>query len=271
MSRKKIRKDKKMYQYPKSVFITGASSGIGKELAFAYAAPDITLFLCGRNLDRLTQTATSCRNKGATVYLYQFDVRDAEATEKAVKESAKICPIDLLIANAGVSAGVLGMDETPVSTRTIFETNIFGVINTVLPTIEVMKRQHQGHIAIISSLSGYRGMSGCPAYSSSKACVKAWGEALWGSLKPYNINVMVICPGFIETPLTDKNQFKMPFLMKAPKAAQIIKKRLYHRPPLIAFPRIMGFGAWLGSILPARIILPILGRLPQKENNLNTK
>jgi len=260
-----------MCKQPKSVFITGASSGIGKELALAYANPDMTLFLCGRNIDRLNQTAAACRNKGATVYLHQFDVRDAEAAQNAIQESVKICPIDLLIANAGVSAGVLGMDETPVSTRTIFETNIFGVINTVLPAIEAMKAQHQGHIAIVSSLSGYRGMSSCPAYSSSKSCVKAWGEALWGSLKPHNINVTVICPGFIETPLTDKNQFKMPFLMKAPKAAQIIKKRLKRRPPIIAFPWIMAFGAWFGSILPARIILPILGRLPKKESSAEMK
>lgn len=249
----------------KSVFITGASSGIGKALAMAYAAQGITLFLCGRNENRLNNTAELCRQRGATVYLYRFDVRDAAAAEQAVRQAFDVCPIDLLIANAGVSAGVLGQDETPVSTRTIFETNIFGVLNTVLPAAELMKQVQAGHIAIVSSLSGYRGMSSCPAYSSSKACVKAWGEALWGSLKPYHVDVTVICPGFIETPLTDKNQFRMPFLMKADKAAQIIKRRLAKRPPIIAFPWIMAFGARLGAILPARIILPILGRMPKKE------
>jgi len=254
-----------MCKTPQSVFITGASSGIGKELALAYAGQDMTLFLCGRNEQRLEQTAALCRQKGAHVFLYLFDVRNAEDAEKAVREAAALRPIDLLIANAGVSAGVLGQDETPVSTRTIFETNIFGVLNTVMPAIEVMKSVGHGHIAIISSLSGYRGMASCPAYSASKSCVKAWGEALWGSLKRTGINVTVVCPGFIETPLTDKNQFKMPFLMKAPKAAQIIKRRLTRRPPIIAFPWMMAFGAWLGGVLPARLILPILGRLPKKE------
>ena len=108
-------------------------------------------------------------------------------------------------------------------------------------------------------------MSSCPAYSASKACVKAWGEALRGFLKPHNIDVTVVCPGFIETPLTDKNRFHMPFLMQAPRAAAIIKNRLKSRPPIVAFPFIMAFGAWLGSFLPARLILPILGRLPKKE------
>ena len=254
-----------MFSEPKSIFITGASSGIGKELALAYAESGKVLSLCGRNEQRLNETAELCRAKGAEVYTYLFDVRDSETAEKAVSEANAVCPIDLLIANAGVSAGVLGMDETPVSTRAIFETNIFGVVNTVLPVAEIMKENKAGHIVIISSLSGYRGMASCPAYSASKSCVKAWGEALWGSLKPYGIQVTVVCPGFIETPLTDKNQFKMPFLMKAPKAAALMKKRIQKRPPIIAFPWIMAFGAWLGGWLPARLILPILGRLPKKE------
>ena len=254
-----------MFSEPKSVFITGASSGIGKELALAYAEAGKVLSLCGRNEQRLNETAELCRAKGAEVYTYLFDVRDREAAEQAVSEANAVYPIDLLIANAGVSAGVLGMDETPVSTRSIFETNIFGVVNTVLPAAEFMKEKKAGHIVIISSLSGYRGMASCPAYSASKSCVKAWGEALWGTLKPYGIQVTVVCPGFIETPLTDKNQFKMPFLMKAPKAAALMKKRIQKRPPIIAFPWIMAFGAWLGGWLPARLILPILGRLPKKE------
>lgn len=253
------------YPTPKSVFITGASSGIGRELALAYAAPNTTLFLCGRNKDRLARVVAACTQQGARVYPYLFDVRDADQTLVAVRAANAICPIDLMIANAGVSAGVLGLDETPVSTRAIFDTNIFGVVNTVLPAIEFMKKNGSGHIAVVSSLSGFRGMAGCPAYSASKACVKAWGEALWGMLKPHNIQVTVICPGFIETPLTDKNRFKMPFLMKADKAARILKKRLEKRPPIIAFPWLMALGARLGAILPARIILPILGRLPKKE------
>ena len=250
---------------PTSIFITGASSGIGRALALQYADEGRTLFLCGRNKERLDGVAELCRQKKADVHTFLFDVRHQEETEQAVKQADSIKPIDLLIANAGVSAGVLGMDETPVSSRAIFETNIFGVINTVLPMAELMKGRKKGQIAIIRSLSGYRGMSSCPAYSASKACVKAWGEALWGTLKPYGIYVTTICPGFIETPLTDKNQFKMPFLMKVEKAAHIIVKRLQKHPPIIAFPWMMAFGAWVGGMLPARIILPILGKLPKKE------
>ena len=250
---------------PTNILITGASSGIGRALAIKYADEKRTLFLCGRNKERLEQVANLCRQKKSIVYTFLFDVRDEKATTEAVLSADQIAPIELLVANAGVSAGVLGMDETPVSSRAIFETNIFGVINTVLPVAEKMKSRKKGQIAIISSLSGYRGMASCPAYSASKACVKAWGEALWGTLKSYGIYVTTVCPGFIETPLTDKNHFKMPFLMKVEKAADIIVRRLEKHPPLMAFPWIMAFGAWVGGILPARLILPILGRLPKKE------
>lgn len=253
------------YLKPTSVFITGASSGIGHALALAYAEPGISLFLCGRNRVRLEHTADRCRGQGADVHTFLFDVTDESAVALAIEQADTIRPLDLVIANAGVSAGVLGMDETPVSHRTILQTNIFGVLNTVMPAVDVMKQRHRGQIAIMSSLSGFRGMASCPAYSASKACVRAWGEAMRGFLKPYGIAVSVICPGFIETPLTDKNRFKMPFLMPADRAASIIRRRLRRAPILIAFPWIMAFGARLAGILPGWLILPILGRLPKKE------
>ena len=207
-----------------ALFITGASSGIGREIAYAYAEQGITLFLCGRNEQRLNETAEKCRTLGADVYTYLFDVTDKDSAEKAVQQADSICPLDLVIANAGVSAGVLGMDETPVSTRSIFETNIFGVINTILPASELMKTRKQGHLVIISSLSGYRGMASCPAYSASKSCVKAWGEAMRLSLKEKHIKVSVVCPGFVRSRITDKNNCPMPFFMEAPDAAEIIAK-----------------------------------------------
>ncbi len=251
--------------YPRSIFITGASSGIGRALAKSYAAPGVTLFLCGRNADRLQISADACRKQGAEVYTYLFDVTNAAASERTIKKAWEIKPFDLVIANAGVSAGVLGGTESAARSRTIFETNVFGVVNTVLPTIDLMKARHSGQIAIISSMAAYRGMASCPAYSASKACVKAWGEALYGVLKPEGVDVTVVCPGFVETPLTDKNKFYMPFLMSAPKAAEIIKKKLIKRPAVVAFPGMMAFSAWFGSFLPSKIALPIFGLLPKKE------
>lgn len=250
---------------PRSVLITGASSGVGKALALAYAQEGVTLFLCGRNVERLEESVSLCRAKGAAASFYSFDVQDARETEMALQAAHKIAPLDLVIANAGVASGVLGAKETTQSTRTIFQTNVLGVMNTVLPAIELFKQKGAGQIALISSLAGYRGMASCPAYSASKACVKAWGEGLRGLLAPDRIAVSVICPGFIETPLTDVNRFKMPFLMQPDKAAAAIKKRLEKNPAIIAFPWQMAFSAWFGSILPAALAQPLMRRLPQKE------
>lgn len=250
---------------PKSVFITGASSGLGAHLAIEYADSKRTLHLAGRNKERLTETANACRKKGSKVFLYVFDVTDEKTTTKAIQTAFKRTPLDLVIANAGVSAGVIGMPENSDATRKIMTTNIFGMLNTVLPALELMRKRHKGHIALIASLAAYRGMASCPAYSASKSAVKAFGEALYGQQRPKNVHITTICPGFIETPLTDKNRFYMPFLMKADRAAKIIHRRLNHAPALIGFPKIMVFGAWLGSCLPSWIALPIFALLPKKE------
>ncbi len=250
---------------PKSIFITGASSGLGAHLALEYAADRRTLHLSGRNEERLNKVAAECLEKGAKVFTYLFDTTDETAAKEALEKADARAPIDLLIANAGVSAGVIGDHETGEATRRIMNTNIFGTLNMILPALELMKKRKKGHIALIASLAGYRGMASCPAYSASKSAVKALGEALYGQQKPNGICITTVCPGFIETPLTDKNRFKMPFLMKPTKAARIIHKHLNKRPATIGFPAIMVFAAWFGSCLPAWIALPIFARFPKKE------
>ena len=249
----------------KTIFITGASSGIGASLAQLYANETTALFLCGRNAERLEKTAQLCRDKGAFVKVFAFDINDAQATMDAVKQANSIYKIDLVIANAGISSGILGIDEDMEATRMIMQTNIFGVMNTVLPAIKVMRQNGGGQIALMSSMAGYRGLRNCPAYSASKNCVKAWGEALRGFLEKDKIKVSVICPGFIKTPLTDANGFFMPFLMQPEKASKIIQKGLIKNKPIIAFPSIMVFLVWFGSILPSCLFHGILKLLPQKE------
>lgn len=247
-----------------SIFITGASSGLGKALAITYAAPKATLFICGRNAKRLQETSDLCRAKGAKVYTFLFDVTNAEEAAIAIQKAYSIQKIDLLIANAGISGGILGEAENTLETRLVFETNVNGVMNTVLPALELMRPRKRGQIAIVSSIAGYRGLPSAPAYSASKCAVKAWGEALRGWLSKDKIKVNVICPGFIRTPLTAVNRFPMPFLMSPEKAAKKIKKGLEKNKAIVAFPWPMVFGAYLMSALPSCLALPILKRLPRK-------
>ncbi len=247
-----------------SIFITGASSGLGRALAVAYAGEGVVLFLCGRNKERLYETAAKCKEKGAVVYTYLFDVTDAFAVQETIMNADSVHPLDLVIANAGISGGVLGEAEDSVQTRHVFNTNINGVINTVLPALDRMRKRGSGQIGIIASIAGYRGLPSAPAYSASKACVKAWGEALRGWLHHEGIRVNVICPGFVKTPLTDVNRFPMPFLMSPEKAAQIIQKGLSKNKAVIAFPWPMALAGWFLSAMPSVLIHPILRHMPKK-------
>src|SRR5690606_18853811 len=137
---------------PRHILITGASSGIGASLAQAYAAPGIRLSLGGRDEKRLAAVAELCLAAGAEVSQAQLDVRDAEAMARWIEHEDSAVPLDLVIANAGISAGTGGSGETPEQARRIFAVNCDGVVNTVLPAIDVMRRRRRGQIAIVSSV-----------------------------------------------------------------------------------------------------------------------
>ncbi len=246
-----------------SILITGASSGIGEALAQYYAEHGAThLFLSGRNAERLEKVAERCRQAGATVYPKQISVTDRKAMQEWITQCENIAPLNIVFANAGVSTG----EENTENAYTTFDTNVMGVINTIHPVMDIFKNRNSGKkiIAITSSIAGYHGLPSCPSYSATKACLKAYGEALRGSLKPFGIQVSVICPGFVKSRITDKNTCPMPFFMSAEKAAQIIATRIDKNVGLIAFPWPMRLAVWALSILPNRLTDWIYAALPHK-------
>lgn len=248
----------------KNILITGASSGIGEALALFYADNGAeNLFLIGRNQERLENVAEKCRYRGIKVVSKVIDVTDKENMETFIKEADKIAPLNLVYANAGVSTGA----ETCEHIYNTFNTNIFGVLNTITPSIEIFEKRKDNSkkaIAITASIAGYHGLPACPSYSATKACVKAYGEALRERLKKKNIQVSVICPGFVRSRITDKNTCPMPFFMEASKAAKIIARRVEKNRGLIAFPWPMRLSVYLLSILPNCISGFIYGKLPHK-------
>ncbi len=248
---------------PKSILITGASSGIGEALALLYAAPGVTLHLCGRDEQRLGSVAAACLAKGARVDASVLDVADAAATGEWIEASDTAAPLDLVIANAGVG---IGQGEGSLShvARGTFAVNVDGVFHTVHPATECMRLRRRGQIAIVSSVAGYQGLASTPAYSASKAAVKAYGEALRGFLEPDGIEVSVICPGFVASRITARNDFPMPFFMPADRAARIIAGGLARNKGRITFPWQMVIAARLLVNLPMWAIDWVARRAPRK-------
>lgn len=250
---------------PSHILITGASSGIGAALARGTARPGRRLVLGGRDEARLSEVGAACRAAGADVATAAVDVADRAAMEAWIAATDMEIPLDLVVANAGISAGTGGGGESAEQARRIMAINVDGVLNTVLPAAAAMRRRGRGQLAVMSSLGAFSGFPGAPAYCASKATVRVWGEALRAELAADGVGVSVICPGFVKTPMTDVNRFRMPFRIDADRAAAIILRGLERNRGRIAFPLPMYATVRLIAALPDGVRNRLLGGLPRKE------
>jgi short-subunit dehydrogenase len=249
---------------PRNILLTGASSGIGEALALYYAAPGVFLALGGRDPVRLKDVEERCRQRGAIVESRVVDVRDRSAMKDWIDDCDLRRPLDLVIANAGISGGTGGGGEDEDQVRAIFDININGLLNTVFPALSLMQARKRGQIALMASLASFSGWPGAPAYGASKGCVRLFGEALRGSLRGSGVSVSVICPGFVESRMTAVNPYKMPFLMGSARAASIIAGGLARDRGRIFFPWQSTLLAGLIAALPLELSHRILTRLPRK-------
>lgn len=251
----------------KVVFLTGASSGIGEALARALAEKGAILGLVARRRENLTKLAKDCEAKGATVFVYPCDVTNAIAVRDAAEGlRLEFGHIDILIANAGIG----GNDpETrsyePDAVKRVIDTNLLGAVNAVHAVLPKMIERGSGHLVAVSSLAGIRGLPKSAAYSASKAGMTAFFESVRLDTLGKSINVTIIEPGFIETPLTAGRTNKMPFLMKLDDAIPKFISAIEKRKKFAAFPWQLATFVRTGKIFPAWLYDKIASRARYRE------
>lgn len=252
---------------PLRVFITGASSGLGAALALHYAGCGAIVGLIGRNEQRLAGIAAQC---GEQTFFCCADVGDPQPMREAAHRFIeRHGPPDIVIANAGVSIGVEvgAAEDLPVLSHTL-NINVGGLANTFQPFIESMRARHAGVLVGIASVAGIRGLAGSSAYSASKAAAIAWLESARLELRRSGIEVLTVCPGYVDTPMTRINRYPMPFLLPAPAAARRIAKVIARRKRYAVVPWQMGIVAFLLRALPRALYDRLLVNAPRKARGL---
>ncbi len=239
---------------PRHVLITGASSGIGAALARRFARPGTRLSLTARDPERLQQVSDLCRSAGADTEWHAADITDAEAVGQWITDCDARQPVDLVIANAGVGgSAVIAPDtgEALAAAQKIVATNILGVVQTVIPLLPRFTARGKGHVVIMSSLAAYVGLPQSPLYSASKAAVRVYGQALRRLLVPSGVRVTVVCPGFVETPMSASLRGPRPLLWSAERAAERIARGIARGEREISFPWPLAMLARLADVLPS--------------------
>jgi short-subunit dehydrogenase len=237
--------------------VTGASSGIGWELAKALAAEKCKVGLIARRRDLLEKLAGEIRQAGGTADLATADVADRGQTLAAIHALGdRLGPVDLLVANAGVGAPTLLDPINVADVEKMFQVNVLGLVYSIEAVLPEMLKRGRGHLAAVSSIAAYKGLPGESAYCASKAAVNTYMEGLRIQLRDKGITVTTICPGFVKTPMTAVNEFKMPWLLEADDAARRIVRALRRRRKVYKFPwqmslfmRVVG---WLPDWIVAR-------------------
>jgi short-subunit dehydrogenase len=247
------------------VWITGASSGLGRAVACQYAEAGHTVCVSARRADQLQDLADFCRGSTGEVRIFELDVTDPEAVATCLQAiRADVGVPDLTILNAGAHAPNSAKSFDREIFRRLMDINYIGTVNCLQEIIPVCLAQRSGQIAVVSSVAGYRGLPNASAYGASKAAVINLCESLQPELRAGGVKLSVVNPGFVRTPMTDENDFSMPFLMEVEDAAQAMIRGLEKNYFETTFPRRFTWLVKALRILPVNVYLRLTARLLDK-------
>ena len=255
-----------------NIFITGSSSGIGqalaRECASRYAGSRINIGLAARRHSELQLLANELKQQFQTnCAIYTLDVRDSKAVQTAAEDFiARFGTPDIVIANAGVSRGTLTQEKDDLAAfQAVFDINVMGMVNTFSPFIASMQAAKKGQLVGVASVAGIRGLPGAGAYSASKAAVISYLESLRVEMQAYSIHVTTVAPGYIRTPMTNVNKYKMPFLMDVEVFAKKFINAVEAKRRFIFIPWQMGALARFMRFIPPAVWDFAMRNAPHKE------
>jgi NADP-dependent 3-hydroxy acid dehydrogenase YdfG len=243
----------------RTVFITGASSGLGRGLALHYAHHGATVHAAARRKDELEKLAA----EAPTIVPVPLDVQDHEALAAAIRaaEEASGGALDLVIANAGIGQPTSARKMDWKVVRKIMDVNVTSACVTIAAALPKMIERNRGQVVAVSSLAAFRGMPGNASYCASKAALHLWMESVRVDLRNTKVRATTIYPGFVRTAMTAKNKFRMPFLMDLDDAVKTMARGIDRGAPVIAYPLPMvALTKTLGAI-PRGIYEPLAARL----------
>tara|TARA_B100001250_G_scaffold281139_1_gene243414 strand:- start:838 stop:1590 length:753 start_codon:yes stop_codon:yes gene_type:complete len=243
----------------KNIWITGASSGIGKALALKFANKGWQVAASARREDILNEISESNKN----ISSFPLDVTDSENCKETFKQiKKKYQSIDVCFFSTGTWDPKKEKDIDIDQMKKVMNVNFFGTLNCIKAVEKYFREKRSGHISIVSSIAGYRGLPNSTGYGASKAALNNLAESLYFDFHRYNVRVSLVSPGFIKTPMTDKNEFKMPFLKTAEFAADKIYKGLTNSSSFeIDFPKELTLILKFLKILPDSLYFKIIRKL----------
>ena len=244
-----------------TAWITGAGTGIGRGLALAFVARGMTVAASARTDADLAKLAADAKGPGSILPM-PLDVTDEAAVRETVARiEAEAGPITLAILNAGTNSEVTAEKFDTIKFAHVVDTNLMGAVHSLGALLPLLRQRRAGRIAIVASVAGYRGLPTAAAYAASKAGLIAMTESLKPELEADNVDLTLINPGFVDTPLTRKNKFPMPFLIDTDEAVDSIMKGLERGRFEIVFPWQMTVAMKLLGVLPYGLFFPITRRM----------